>query len=255
MKFSANLGFLWRELSLPDAIRAAQGAGFDAVECHWPFDTDPKAIHEALFETGLAMISLNTRPGGSETGDFGLAALPGREQEARAAIDEALAFAAEIGAGHVHVMAGICNGDQAGECFMANLHYACTKAQPLGITVLIEPINGKDVPGYFLADTKQACDLISALGNNNLALMFDCYHVAITEGDVLKRLEACLPLVGHIQFASVPDRGPPGTGDTDFQNLFDGIMNLGYDKPLGAEYRVYGKTADTLDWLDRFRET
>lgn len=251
MKFSANLGFLWTDRPLPDAIRAASSAGFDAVELHWPYDVDPDAVAAALAETGLSCIALNTRRGDVARGENGLAALPGRETEARAAIDEALAYAGRIGAGHVHVMAGVAEGADARAAFVGNLAHACEKAAPLGITVLIEPLNRHDAPGYFLRTTAQAISVMEAVDHAELRLMFDCYHVARTEGDPTRRLADLLPRIGHIQFASVPDRGPPDHGDVDYDRVFGEISRLGYDRPLGAEYRPGDDTDATLGWLRR----
>ncbi|MDA9270477.1 TIM barrel protein, partial [Amylibacter sp.] len=156
MKFSANLGFLWTELNLPSAILAAKAAGFDAVECHWPYDTDPKAIICALQDTNFTMIGLNTRRGDVGAGENGLSALPGREDDAKDAINEAISYAAEIKAKNIHVMAGFSNGVEAEKVFIKNLNYACTKALLHGITILIEPLNQYDAPGYFLKTTSQA---------------------------------------------------------------------------------------------------
>jgi len=251
MRFSANLGFLWTDRPLPDAIRAAAAAGFDAVECHWPYDTPAPDVAEALAETGLPMLGLNTRRGAP--GENGLSALTGRDQEARAAIDEALAYAAQIGAGCVHVMAGFATGPEAEAAFLANLRYATDAAASYGITILIEPLNHYDAPGYFLTTTTQAARLIDSLGAPNLKLMFDCYHVQIMEGDLTRRLERMRPVIGHIQFASVPDRGPPDAGEVNFAHVFATIERLGWTSPLGAEYRPLAATDDSLGWLTTLR--
>lgn len=250
MKFSANLGFLWADRPLPDAIRAAKAAGFDAVECHWPFEVPAAEAAAALAETGLAMLGLNTRRGDVAAGDNGLAALLGREAEARAAIDEALAYAVAVSAANVHVMAGYATGPQAQEAYLANLRYACDAAAAHGITILIEPLNRYDAPGYFLTTTDQAVAVIEAVGAPNLKLMFDFYHVQIMEGDVSRRLERLLPQVGHIQIASVPDRGAPDHGELSFAHVFRLVRDLGWDAPLGAEYKPGGDTDATLAWLD-----
>jgi 2-dehydrotetronate isomerase len=247
MKVSANLGFLWADLALPAAIRAARAAGFHAVECHWPYETPAAAVRAALDETDLGMLGLNTRRG--NPGENGLAALPGREAEAQAAIAEAVAYAAAIRTRNVHVMAGIATGPQARATFVANLRYACALAHPQGIGILIEPLNRHDAPGYFLTHTDQARDLIHEVGAPNLRLMFDCYHVQRTEGDVTWRLADLLPDIGHIQFASVPDRGPPDHGELDYGHVFRAIAALGYTAPLGAEYRPNGPTEASLAWM------
>ncbi|WP_420334943.1 hydroxypyruvate isomerase family protein [Roseibium sp.] len=249
IRFSANLGFLFADRPLPDAIRAAAASGFHAVECHWPYDTPVRDVKQALAETGLEMLGLNTRRGDVARGDNGLSAIPGREAEARAAIDEAIDYAATIGAHGVHVMAGFDQSIAGGHTFIDNLDYACTRGARHGLTMLIEPLNEHDAPGYYLRTTEQAADLIQDVGASNLKLMFDCYHVGRTEGDVITRLRTLLPIIGHIQFASVPDRGTPDSGELDYRAVFSEIRALGWTKPLGAEYKPAKATEDTLGWL------
>lgn len=251
MRFSANLGFLWTDLPLPAAIRAAKAAGFDAVECHWPYDVPAAEVKAALDATGLAMVSLNTRRGDVAVGEMGLAALPGREAEARAAIDEALAYAHAVGAGAVHVMAGRAEGPRAEASFLANLAHAAAAAD--GLRILIEPLNHHDAPGYFLSRSDQAVELIARLGDPAVRLMFDCYHVQIMEGDLSRRLERHLPLTGHVQIAAVPDRGPPDHGELDYGHVLGLLAELGWSAPVGAEYRPAGPTGASLGWMARWR--
>lgn len=253
MKFSANLGFLWNDRPLPEAIRAASAAGFDAVECHWPYDVPSDAVVAALKETGLAMLGLNTRRGDLARKQNGLAALPDAVDAARAAIDEAIGYAVATGTGAVHVMAGFAEGAAARDTFLANLRYASERAAPHGITILIEPLNRYDAPGYFLSTTTQARGLIEDAGAANLKLMFDCYHVQLMEGDITHRLSDLLPIIGHIQFASAPDRGTPDHGELNFAHVFQTIADLGYTAPLGAEYKPVGDTDATLGWLKALR--
>lgn len=246
--YSANLGFLWTDRPLPDAIRAAAAAGFAAVECHWPYDSPTADVQAALHETGLSMLGLNTRRGGD--GEFGLAALPGRAVEARLAIDEAIRYAAAIDAAAVHVMAGVTPAQPvAFLTYLGNLRYACKEAAPHGITILIEPLNTVDTPGYYLNNTTDAAGVIDAVDRPNLKLMFDCYHAAISEGDVLGLLPEVLPILGHVQFASVPDRAEPDHGDLDYQAVFARLDELGWTQPLGAEYRPRGDVEAGLGWM------
>ena len=249
MKFSANLGFLWPELGLLDGILAAHKAGFDAVECHWPYDIPEADVRAALAETGFQMLGLNPVQGDVANGENGLAALPGREREARAAIDQAIAYAQATGTLNVHVMAGFASGQKAHDTFVGNLSYAAGKAKDMGIGILIEPLNHYDAPGYFLNKTDQALSIIETLGEPSVRLMFDCYHVQIMEGDLSRRLKALQPVIGHIQFASVPDRAEPDTGEVAYQHVFSVIEALGYDAPLGAEYKPRGTTDEGLGWL------
>ena len=245
MNFSANLGFLWTELSLPDAIRAAKAAGFDAVECHWPYDTPSKEVKAALVETGMPMLGLNTVRG--NPGENGLSALPGRHSEARAAIDQAIEYADEINAGAIHVMAGFAQGADARSCFIENLQYAASNAE--NKMILIEPLNHYDAPGYFLQTTDQAVAIIDELDLPNVKLMFDCYHVQLMEGDLSHRLTKLQTHIGHIQFAGVPERGDPAAGEVNYSHIFRHINEIGYAKPLGAEYKPNGPTEPTLGWL------
>lgn len=252
-KFSANLGFLWQDLPLPDAIHAAKAAGFDAVECHWPYDVPADEVLSALQATGLKMLGLNTRRGKPDMGDNGLSALPDRVTEARDAIVEAVAYAVAIKAANIHVMAGFSDGQTAHGTFVANLRYATELAAAHDITILIEPLNAYDAPGYFLKTTQQARAIIQEVAAPNLKLMFDCYHVQLSEGDLTHRLQDLLPIIGHIQFASVPDRGTPDHGEVNYAHIFDVIATLGYAGPLGAEYKPVGPTGSSLGWIAQFQ--
>ena len=252
MRFSANLGFLWTDRPLPDAVRAAKAAGFDAVECHWPYSVPVAATKAALEETGLSMLGLNTSRGNTAIGENGLCALPGREADARAAIDEALAYAAGLSASAVHVMAGNSSGPRARRAFCENLAYACDAAGD-AVTILIEPLNPYNAPGYFLNGTQQAADIIREVGKPNLRLMFDFYHVQIIEGDVTRRFETLLPLIGHVQIASVPDRGTPDHGELDYGYVLQRVADLGWKHPIGAEYLPRDVANPDMSWLARHR--
>lgn len=247
-EFSANLGFLWSYLPLPDAIHAAHAAGFHAVECHWPYDTPTAKVASALADSKLSMLGLNTLRG--RKGENGLAALPGREIEARAQIDRAIAYARAIGCDSIHVMAGCAEGIDAERVFLANLRYACIEARDL--TVLIEPLNRYDAPGYFLQTSKQAARLIDRAGLDNLQLMFDCYHIQIMEGDISRKLKALRDIIGHVQVASVPDRAAPDHGEVNYSHIYDLLGELEWTRPIGAEYRPSGQTSETLGWLEPF---
>jgi hydroxypyruvate isomerase len=244
--FSANLGFLWPNASLADAILAAHRCGFVAVECHFPYEEPVDEVCQALEATGLPMLGLNTIRGPLNAG---LAALPDQVSAARRAIDQAFEYGAQIGARNVHVMAGATSGQEATSTYLDNLRYASDVAEKNNMSVLIEPLNPFDMPGYFLRDTVHACELLETLSLNNVKLMFDVYHVGRTEGQVIDRFSSCLPLIGHVQFASVPDRGPPGHGEIELDLIFDAIDHSGWSQPLGAEYKISGSTEDTLGWM------
>lgn len=248
MRFSANLGFLWTDRSLPDAIHAAKAAGFDAVECHWPYNTPAADVAAALKATGLPMLGLNTDRGDVAAGENGLAALVGRQDDAHAAIRQAIDYADAIDAGAIHVMGGFASGPEAHAQFVANLRFACEQTDR---TILIEPLNRHDARGYFLHTTDQARAIITEVAMPNLKLMFDCYHVGRTEGDITTRLSDLRDIIGHIQFASVPDRGTPDHGELDYAHIFDALAD--WPAPLGAEYKPVGDTDASLGWMARFR--
>lgn len=252
--FSANLGFLFTDRPLPDAIRAAKAHGFGAVECHFPYATPAAEVRAALDETGFEMLGLNTVRGDTQAGDFGLCAVPGREAEARAAIAQAVDYATAIGARNVHVMAGRTDGGEDAEAtFRASLAHACNLAAPQGINILIEPINRRDVPGYHLSHVEQAAETLTAVGHPGLRIMFDCYHLQIMQGDLIRRFEAHREMVGHVQIAAVPDRGEPDAGELHYPNLVAAMRDLGWSEPIGAEYRPRsGRTEDGLGWMKAF---
>jgi hydroxypyruvate isomerase len=250
MKFSANLGFLYTDLPLVDAINAAKTAGFDALECHFPYDTAPEIMRAALDDIGLRMLGMNTWPGDRAAGDFGLAALPDRRVDARAEIARAVDYAAAAGVEAVHVMAGRTDGGTAAEdCFRDNLNHACDLAAAHNIGILIEPINTRDVAHYHLSGTDHAERIIDALARPELKIMFDCYHMQIMQGDLAKTIERLMPKIGHIQIAAVPDRGEPDSGEVDYAWLMGHLAALGYDGYVGAEYRPRGTTEGGLGWM------
>ena len=250
LRFSANLGFLWTDLLLPEAIDAAAKAGFDAVECHWPFAVPPADVTAALTAANIPVLGLNTRLGDVDSGDFGIAACPGREDEARGYIDEALAYAAKINATAVHVMAGRTDqGAKAETAFCAALSYAAASAAKHNITVLIEPINQRDVTDYHLSTVEAGITTIERVGLDNIKLMFDCYHTQIMQGDIIRRLEEHIDFIGHVQIAGVPDRGEPDRGELAYKDVLLALDAAGYEGYVGAEYRPRTTTAAGLAWL------
>lgn len=249
VRLSANLGFLWTELTLPEAIRAAKKVGFSAVECHWPYATDVEEVKAALKETSLLMLSLNTRRGNVD-GDKGVAAIVGRENEARRYIDEAIAYAHAIDCPNIHVLAGVTDGGADAEAvFRDNLLYAVDNAAALHKTILIEPLNYRDAPGYHLSILDTALETLAAVDMPNLKVMFDCYHVQIMQGDIATRLRNNLAHIGHIQIASVPDRGEPDRGEINYAWLLQEIDRMGWPGFIGAEYKPQSTTDAGLGWI------
>lgn len=249
---SANLGFLWQDRSLLDRISAAADAGFRAVELHWPYDVAPEAVGEACALRGLRLLAINSPLGNVAQGDFGLAALAGREAEFVGSMVQAISYAGKAGADAIHVMAGLREaGDVrvARRSFVRNLQLAVQLAPQ--ITLLLEPLNRRDKPGYFYSTTEEVAELIEEIGGPNLRMMFDVYHVGVEQGDVLRRLERFLPIIGHIQIAGVPSRREPDEGEINYPAVFEALDDLGYNGWIGCEYRPKGDTDAGLKWIGR----
>lgn len=249
IRFSANLGFLWTDRPLPDAIRSAGAAGFHAVECHMPYDFDPVDVGTALRETGLEMVSLNTRIG-DQIGDLGVAAVPRREALARQYIDEAIEYAAAIACKNVSVVAGRTGRSRTAEVtYRQNLAYAAERAAEHGITVLIEPLNSDVAEDYHLLNIDRGIETIISVSAPNLKLMVDCFHTRKMDGDLVPVFERAIPHVGHIQFSSYPDRAEPDHGDIDYTTLLPWLVEQGFDGLFGAEYTPAGDVDAGLGWL------
>lgn len=252
-KFAANLTMQFNEVPFIERFGAAAQAGFEAVEFLFPYEHDRVALAAALRDTGLKNVLFNMPPGDWAGGDRGVAALPGREQEFRANVAIAVDYAKALGTPNLHAMAGIVAGDaDPAACraaYIANLRYAASECAPHGITVLIEPINTRDMPGYFLNTQSQAHAIREAVGANNLKVQMDLYHAQIMEGDLATKIRAYLPHVGHIQIAGVPFRNEPDVGEVNYPYLYRLLDELGYQGWIGCEYRPAGKTSDGLEWM------
>ncbi|HVL77037.1 MAG TPA: 2-oxo-tetronate isomerase [Noviherbaspirillum sp.] len=252
-KFAANLTLLFNELPFLDRFEAAAKAGFKGVEYLFPYDYPAEEIAARLKAHGLQNVLFNMPPGDWAGGERGIAALPGREEEFRAGLERAIAYANALGTPRLHAMAGLVpeGADQA-QCratFIANLKTACAEAARHGITVLIEPINTRDMPGYFLSLQADAHAIREEVGAANLKVQMDFYHVQIMEGDIAMKLRRWLPHIGHIQIAGVPERNEPDTGEIRYPYLFALLDSLGYDGWLGCEYRPAKGTVEGLGWM------
>ncbi len=249
-RFAANLTMMFNEHGFLDRFAAAARAGFDAVEFLFPYDFPAEAIAERVAAHGLEVVLFNMPPGDWAKGERGIAALAGREQEFRDGVARALAYAEALGTPRLHLMAGIASRSDTAALarYRDALAFAADAAGAEGRDLLIEPLNPRDMPGYLLNDFQQAADLITELGRPNLKLQFDIYHRQILHGDMLKGLEALMPIIGHIQTASVPGRNEPGTGELDDFRIFAALDRLGYAGHVGCEYRPAGETVAGLGW-------
>lgn len=250
-RFAANLTMMFNEHPFLDRFDAAAQAGFTAVEFLFPYDHPPQAIAERLRRNGLTQALFNLPPGNWDAGEKGFSALPRKFAELQASLVTALPYAQATGVERVHLMAGIADrgNPDAVHAFTKSVTHAAEFFTPHGIDVVIEPINGRDVPGYFLNDFAFARELISELNIPNLKLQFDIYHCQILHGDVAMRLREMMPIVGHVQIASVPSRNEPDGEELNYPFLFDELDRLGYDGFVGCEYRPRGVTTDGLGWF------
>jgi 2-dehydrotetronate isomerase len=254
-RFAANLSMMFNELPFLDRFAGAADCGFTAVEFLFPYDFDPEEIARKLENAGLKQVLFNLPPGNWNAGERGLAALPERREEFRQSVATALRYGSILRVPNLHMMAGIASPDDpaAVASYRDCLRYAADMAGEAGIGLLIEPINGRDMPGYFLNHFDRAAGFIDELAHPAIRLQFDIYHRQIMHGGVIASLEALMPLIGHIQIASVPKRNEPGSGDLDDFAIFDALDTLGYAGWVGCEYRPAGATRDGLGWMEHAR--
>jgi hydroxypyruvate isomerase len=248
-RFAANLGHLFTERPLVERLGAAAAAGFTAVELQFPYGVPADAVKAELERHGLTQLGINTSPG--RDGEFGLAAQPGRERDWDVVFKQALDYVVAIGGRAIHCMTGVVPVEQrpaAETVFIKNLARAAEEAAKKDITLLIEPINPRDRPGYFLSRVEHAADIVEKIGAPNVRIQFDFYHIQIVGGDLLKRFEKYLPVVGHVQIASVPSRHEPDEGEVNYAAVFEAIDRLGYKGWIGCEYKPRTRTEDGLGW-------
>jgi 2-dehydrotetronate isomerase len=260
-RFAANLTMMYNEHAFLDRFGAAARDGFKAVEFLFPYDFPPAEIKSQLVGNGLKQVLFNAPPGDWTGGERGLASLPGREDEFCRSMEIALDYAAALGNDRLHVMAGLIETPPAREqhrdVYIRNLTLAASMAQAARVTIVIEPINTRDMPGYFLNRQDEAQAICEEIGLPNLQVQFDCYHCQIVEGDLAVKLRRDMKRhnagIGHIQVAGVPYRNEPDTGEVNYPYLFDLIDSLGYGGWIGCEYRPRAGTSDGLGWLAPYR--
>jgi len=256
-RFAANLTMLYNEHPFLDRFAAAAGDGFQAVEYLFPYAYPADVLARRLADSGLQQVLFNAPPGDWDAGERGLACLPGREAAFREGVERALAYADALRCPRLHLMAGLApaGADRARlrDTYLANLAWAAAQAAPQGVNVLIEPINTRDIPGFFLNRQDEAHAVVVEVGAPNLQVQMDLYHLQIVEGDVAMKLRRYLPTgrVGHVQIAGVPMRHEPDLGELDHDYLFEVIDELGFDGWVGCEYRPAAATSAGLGWFRR----
>ena len=255
-RLAANLSMMFNEVPFLERFAAARLAGFEGVEYLFPYDFPPAELRARLTGEGLTQVLFNMPPGDWAKGERGLASLPGREAEFRESVKKALDYATALDCRQIHCMAGIVPAGvspvTAAAVYATNLARAAEQAQPAGVRLVIEPINHRDMPGYFLNTQAQGAAVVEAIGHDRLGLQFDVYHVQVTEGDITKRMEQFMPVIAHMQIADVPARNEPGTGEIGWPFVFRRIDELGYKGWVGCEYRPAGETVEGLRWREAF---
>lgn len=255
-KLAANLSMLFQEVPFLDRFAAAAACGFKGVEFLFPYEHPPEEIGARLKQHRLTQALFNLPPGDWAKGERGMAAIPGREEEFMATLERALRYARATDCRTLHVMAGIWPAGrdkrEGGETYVANLRRAADRAAKEGITLVIEPLNTRDMPGYFIATTAEAIAFIDRVGRDNLKLQFDLYHCQIMEGDLATHARRLAGRYGHVQIAGVPERHEPDRGEVNYAYLLPLLDEVGYGGWVGCEYRPAGETRAGLGWAARW---
>jgi hydroxypyruvate isomerase len=260
LRFTANIGFLFPERPLLERFAAARACGFEAVECPSPYEVPIATLHETIAAAGIRVSGINTPGGDRSKGEWGFAGVPGQEERFAGDFDLSLDYAAALGASMIHVLAGVLPAAQsraaALDVYAANIAASAEKARAAGIMLLLEPINTRNAPGYLVAHCDELADIIADLAAPNVKLLFDAYHIQITDGDLFRRFERHQGIIGHVQVAGVPSRNEPDQeSEVNFPAFFRLLDTLGYDGLIGAEYRPRERTEDRLGWFGPFAAT
>ena len=254
-RFAANLTLLFNEVEFLDRFALAAKAGFVGVEYHFPYGFDKAELAEQLKRHNLVQVLYNLPAGDWTAGERGIGCLPDRRREFQDGVGQAIEYASALGCRQINCLAGITPPGQSEEklrtTFVANLQFAADALGKAGIKLLIEPINTRDVPGFYLRRTNQALAIMRDVGSSNLYLQYDMYHMQIMEGDLASTIEANLPRIAHMQLAQNPGRHEPGTGEIDYNFLFGFIDRIGYAGWIGCEYTPVTTTAAGLSWHRR----
>lgn len=252
-KFAANLTMMFNEVDFLDRFDAAARAGFKGVEYLFPYDYDKDAIADKLNRNNLAQVLHNLPAGDWDAGDRGNACDPNRVGEFRDGIGKAIEYATALNCPQVNCLAGIvpqgADPIKVRETFLSNLKFAAEKLADAGIRLITEPINTRDIPGFYLNHTSQARAIIEEVDSPNLGLQHDIYHMQIMEGDLAPTIEANLDIIRHVQIADTPGRNEPGTGEINYPFIFAFLDRIGYEGWIGCEYRPLGATEAGLSWI------
>ena len=258
-KFAANLTMMFNEVGFLDRFAAAAAAGFAGVEYLFPYDHERQQLRQLLDEHRLVQALHNLPAGNWAAGERGIACHPERTAEFAEGVNQAIEYATALGCTQVNCLAGIVpagvDAAEARATFVSNLRLAARRLESARIKLLIEPINTRDVPGFFLCRTQQAVEIIKAVASDNLFVQYDVYHMQIMEGDLATTFQRHLPLIAHVQIADPPARHEPGTGEINFPFLLGRMDSLGYSGWIGCEYKPVGRTEEGLGWMRQYVES
>ena len=251
-KLAANLSFMFNEVDFLDRFAAAAKAGFKGVEYMSPYEYDKDVLVQKLAENNLTQVLHNMPAGNWGAGERGIGCHSDRTAEFEDGVDKAIDYATALGCRQINCLAGIRQSgrdpNDAREMFIRNLQFAAPRLQAAGIKLLIEAVNTRDIPGFFLTNTSQAVDIIKAVGSDNLFVQYDIYHMQIMEGDLAPTIEKHLKLIAHMQLADTPGRHEPGTGEINYDFLLGHVDKIGYQGWIGCEYKPAAKTEEGLRW-------
>ncbi|HYR34557.1 MAG TPA: 2-oxo-tetronate isomerase [Burkholderiales bacterium] len=252
-KLAANLSTLFTDRDFLDRFAAARGAGFRYVEYQFPYVCSPVELAERARNAGVQVVLHNLPAGDPAKGERGIACLPGREREFRDGVERAIEYATAVSCPRLNCIAGLAPQDKAHfHTLVANLRHAARRLDEVGVELMIEAINTRSVPGFFLTHSAQAIDVMNAVGEANVFLQYDVFHMQIMEGDLARTVERLLGRIGHIQIADVPERNEPGTGEINFDFLLAHLDAIGYSGWVGCEYNPRGDTLEGLKWAKRY---
>ncbi|HET7672800.1 MAG TPA: 2-oxo-tetronate isomerase [Burkholderiales bacterium] len=248
-KLAANLSMLFPEIDFLDRFAAARAAGFRAVEYQFPYAWPARQLAEAARAAGVQVVLHNLPAGDMAAGERGIACLPGREAQFREGVERAIEYAKAVDCPRVNCIAGLAPRDARHfDTLVANVRHAARRLGEAGIRLLIEPINTRSVPGFFLTGSAQAIEVLNAAGEGNAFVQYDVFHMQIMEGDLARSIERLLARIGHIQIADVPERNEPGSGEINFDFLLRHLDAIGYSGWVGCEYNPRGDTREGLRW-------
>jgi hydroxypyruvate isomerase len=255
-KLAANLSTLFPEVQFLERFAAAARAGFRYVEYQLPYQWSAEEVARRARDAGVQVVLHNLPAGDPAKGERGIACLPGREREFRDGVEKAIAYAKAVDCPRLNCLAGIAPADAEHFAVLVdNVRFAARKLSAAGLSLMLEPVNTRTVPGFFLSRSTQAIDVLNAAGEGNAFLQYDLFHMQIMEGDLAKTIERLLKRIGHVQIADVPDRHEPGTGELNFAFLLAHLDRLGYSGVVGCEYNPQGDTVQGLKWATPYLQS